>query len=57
MNDKIIQVSGFGVDNTIRTQCNYMIIALTESGKVLLSQGGSPKWFDITPANIDDVEL
>jgi hypothetical protein len=48
MKDKIIQVSGFGVENTQSTQCNYMIVGLTESGKVLITQGDR-KWADISP--------
>lgn len=48
--DKIIQVSGFGVENTQSTQCNYMLIALTESGKVILSQGDG-QWSDVGPTD------
>ena len=48
MGDKIIQVNGFGVKNTLGTLCDYMIVAVTESGKVLISQGDS-RWCDISP--------
>ena len=48
MKDKIIQVSGFGVNNTSQTQCDYIIAALTESGRVLMSIGDKD-WWDITP--------
>ena len=53
MKDKIIQVSGFGVNNTQRTQTDYMLVALTQNGKVLLSQGDG-KWADCTGVDIDD---
>ena len=53
MKDKIIQVSGFGVNNTQRTQTDYMLVALTQSGKVLLSQGDG-RWTDCTGGDIDD---
>ena len=39
MEDKIIQVSGFGVNNTKDTQCDYVIVALSERGKVLITSG------------------
>jgi hypothetical protein len=45
--DKIIQVSGFGVKNTMSTQCEYLLVALTESGKVLLSTGDRI-WCDVS---------
>jgi hypothetical protein len=48
MSDKIIQVSGFGVNNTKDTQCDYMLVAVTESGEVLISQGDSI-WTKIGP--------
>ena len=53
MEDKIIQVSGFGVENTHQTQTYYMLVALTESGKVFMNHGGS-SWIDISPP--DDKE-
>lgn len=46
--DKIIQVSGFGVENTNTTQCNYMIVGVTEAGRVLITTGDGI-WFDISP--------
>jgi hypothetical protein len=48
--DKIISVNGFGVENTVNTQCNYMLVALTESGKVLLSTGDK-NWCDVSAHN------
>jgi len=45
--DKIIQISGFSVENTSSTQCNYMIVGLTESGKVLITTGDG-QWSDIS---------
>ena len=48
MQDKIVQVSGFGVNNTKNTQCDYLLVALTERGKVLLSTGDG-KWTDVGP--------
>lgn len=45
--DQIISVSGFGVEDTVSTQCNYMLVGLTVSGKVLLSTGDG-KWTDVT---------
>ena len=53
--DKIIQVSGFGVENTVTTQCNYLLVALTEDGKVLLSTGDG-KWGDVSPRTNDQQE-
>jgi len=49
MSDKIIQVSGFGfgVANTQTTQCHYMLVALTENGRVLMSRGDG-EWSDVT---------
>lgn len=49
MSDKIIQVSGFQVASTRHTQCDYLLVALTESGKVVLSTGDG-KWADVSPA-------
>jgi len=46
--DKIIQVSGFGVKNTSQTQCDYILVALTAMGKVLLSRGDRD-WCDVSP--------
>ena len=48
MEDKIIQISGFGVENNQSTQCSYMIVGLTESGKVLITRGDG-EWADINP--------
>ena len=45
--DKITQVSGFGVSNTVNTQCDYMLTAVTASGKVLMSTGDGV-WADVT---------
>jgi len=46
--DKIIQVSGFGVKNTERTQCDFMVVGITESGKIIITQGDGI-WCDISP--------
>lgn len=48
MNDKIIQVSGFSVQNTAHTQCDFMLVAVTESGKVLMSTGDG-RWASVGP--------
>ena len=48
MEDKIIQVSAFGVKNVHQTQCDYMIVGLTESGKVVITNGDGI-WADISP--------
>jgi len=50
--DKIIQVSGFGVENNHITQCNYMLCALTESGQVLLSRGDG-EWTNVTQKGLE----
>lgn len=47
MGDKIIQASGFGVRNTQATQCDYLLVAVTESGRVLMSCGDG-RWTDVT---------
>ncbi len=47
-NDRIIQVSGFGVANTSSTQCDYMLVALTYDGRVIMSTGDR-EWFDVSP--------
>ena len=47
MKDKIIQVSGFGVENNQSTQCSYMIVGLTQSGKVVITSGDGI-WADIS---------
>lgn len=48
MKDKIIQVSGFGIANTQDTQCNYLIVGVTMSGKVVITIGDGI-WSDISP--------
>ena len=53
MSDKIIQVSGFSVSNTNNTQCDYFLVALTESGKVVMSTGDG-EWADVSPKDIDN---
>jgi len=45
--DKIIKVNGFGVGYNFRTQTDYMLVALTENGKVLMSTGDG-HWCDVT---------
>lgn len=51
MDDPIVQVSGFGVENTPSTQCNYMLVALTKSGRVLMSMGDR-EWADVSPRTL-----
>ena len=46
--EKIIQVSGFGVENTRTTQSNFMIVGLTNAGKVVITTGDGV-WSDISP--------
>ena len=45
--DKIVQVSGFGCRNTPYTQTEYMLVGLTEAGRVVLSNGNG-EWADVT---------
>ncbi len=47
MEDKIVRISGFGVENTASTQCNFMVVGLTESGRVVITQGDG-RWTDIS---------
>lgn len=47
MSDKIIQVSGFGLQPNEYGN-DYLLVALTESGKVILSTGDS-NWGDVSP--------
>jgi len=46
--DKITFVSGFSVKNTMYTQCDYMLVAVTDTGKVLMSTGDG-NWSDVGP--------
>ena len=46
--DPIVQVSGFGVEHTMQTQCNFLLVGLTKSGKVVLSTGDGI-WSDVSP--------
>ena len=55
MEDKIVQVSGFGVENNASTQCDYVIVGVTESGKVLITSGDG-KWSNISPRDTPDCE-
>lgn len=48
MAEKIIQVSGFGVHNTNQTQCDYMLVAVTNEGRVVMSMGDR-EWTDVSP--------
>jgi len=48
ISDPIVQVSGFPVENTPNTQCYYLLVGLTKSGKVILSTGDR-EWFDVSP--------
>ena len=56
MSDKIIQITSCGVQNTFNTQCDYLIFALTESGKVLASTGDC-QWCDISPKERHENQL
>ena len=56
--DKIVQVSGFGVENTHSTQCHYMIVGVTESGDVVITTGDG-NWTSIgpkSPVTVDDMK-
>ena len=50
--DRIVQVSGFGVNNTHITQSDYFLVAVTESGKVVISRGDC-QWSDVSPKEQD----
>ena len=45
MMDKIIQVSGFGVQGK---DYDYLLTAVTEDGRILISCGDS-RWTDVSP--------
>lgn len=51
--EKIVQVSGFGVENTEDTQTNYMVVAVTDRGRVVISCGDT-RWSDISPPEITE---
>jgi len=53
MSDKIVSVSGFAVNNTANTQCDYMLVGLTESGRVVISRGDRD-WVDVSPLATSD---
>jgi hypothetical protein len=55
IDDPIIQVSGFGVAATRDTPAYYMLVALTQCGKVLLSRGDH-KWWDVSPRSTQKSE-
>ena len=46
--ERVVQVSGFGVENTSSTQCNYMLVAVTNTGRVVMSMGDR-EWTDVSP--------
>lgn len=48
MKEQIIQVSGFGVNNNMYTQCDYMVVGVTNFGRVVISRGDG-EWSDIGP--------
>lgn len=52
--EKIVQVSGFGVANTSQTQCDYMLVGLTDKGRVVLSMGDR-EWVDVSPKKEPDL--
>ena len=49
--EKIVQVSGFGVNNTKNTQCDYMLVGVTSFGRVVMSRGDK-EWVDVGPENL-----
>ena len=51
MDDRIIQVSGFGVSNTNDTKCDYMVVGVTVGGRVVITTGDG-MWADISPKAI-----
>lgn len=44
----IVQVSGFSVANTSRTQCEFMLVGLTRDGRIVMSTGDR-KWTEVGP--------
>lgn len=54
MSDKIVQVTGFAVGPP--EQHAYLLVGVTNSGKVVMSQGDK-KWADVGPESILDREL
>jgi hypothetical protein len=44
----VVQVSGFSVAYNQRTQSDYMLVGLTNLGRVIVSNGDN-QWGDITP--------
>ena len=52
--ERIVQVSGFGVNRTSDTQCDYMLVAVTNHGRVVMSRGDGD-WNDIGPAKVGEV--
>ena len=44
----VVQVSGFQVAYNERTQSDYMLVGLTNLGRVIISNGDH-QWGDITP--------
>lgn len=50
--EKIVQASGFGVANTPKTQADYMLVAVTDKGRVLMMDGYDGKWGDVSPQNV-----
>jgi len=51
--ETIIQVAITGVDNTVATQCDFIVIALTSRSRVIVNHNGRDEWFDITPKLLD----
>jgi hypothetical protein len=39
MIDKIIQISACSVQNTMDTQCNYLVFGLSENGNLYVANG------------------
>ena len=50
--DKIIQVSGFGVENNFQTQSSWMVVGLLQDGRVVITNGDGV-WCDISPRDKD----
>lgn len=57
MIDKIIQVSASGVENTPNTQTDLMVVGLTESGSVVITNDYGENWTYITPKQYREKEI
>lgn len=52
MKEKIIQIAVAGTENTSETQSSFVMMALTEDGRILTSHGYN-SWSDFTPDKPD----